>query len=115
MTVWRMKLHTGGIPSKTGPRAKLHSTTMVTLTRLLAMRMVASSRSGFASNSRTVAPAEVSSRSSHCCSLREKKEISLPDTNPEMMRHPRARIRAMAPAMVNELPVAAPAAVSNMC
>ena len=94
MTVWSMKLSTGLIPSNTGPSAKLHSTTMVTLTRLLAMRMVASRRSGFSSRPSTLRPVESSSSSSHCTGESEKNDISLPETNPEIIRASTASARA---------------------
>ena len=81
-----MKLHTALSPENIGPSAKLHSTTMVTLTRLLIMRIVASSLSGTRNRRITRSPEEDSSSSSHCTGVSEKNEISLPETNPEMTR-----------------------------
>ena len=78
---------------------------MVTLTRLLAISMVASSRSGFESRERTVEPELDSSSSSHCCSVSEKNAISLPETNPEITRHPSASSKAMIPATLSPVAV----------
>ena len=90
-TVCRMKLHTALMPEKMGPSAKLQSTTIVTLTRLLAIRMVANRRSGLSRRANTRSPLGVSSSSSHCVGVSEKKAISLPETNPETKRAKMAR------------------------
>lgn len=90
-----MKLSTGDILVKIGPKAKLQRITMVTLTRLLAIRMVASSLSGCLSNSMMRLPFGVSSISSRFCSVREKYAISLPDTKPDRIRAKKANMRAM--------------------
>ncbi len=66
--------------------AKLHRITIVTLTRLLAMRIVARSLSGAESSFLIDAPLGDSSSSSHCEGVSEKYAISLPETNPETTR-----------------------------
>ncbi len=87
ITVCSTKLHSGGMLPNTGPSAKLQSTTMVTFTKLLAIRIVANRRSGMPSRRLMAGPRGVSSSSSHCAGVREKKAISLPDTNPDTTRH----------------------------
>ena len=69
--------------------------TIVTLTRLLAISIVARSRSGLRTRSSALLPRGVSSSSSHCSGVSEKNAISLPDTKPEINRAPTATIRAM--------------------
>ena len=83
ITVCNMKLSTGLIPSNMGPKAKLQSITMVTLTRLLAMSMVAKRRSGWRIRSSERSPLGVSSSSSIWAGESEKKAISLPETKAE--------------------------------
>lgn len=56
---------------------------MVTLTRLLMIRIVARRRSGERRSLNTRSPDELSSSSSHCTGVSEKKEISLPETKAE--------------------------------
>lgn len=93
-TVCKMKLHTALMPENMGPRAKLQRMTIVTLTRLLMMSIVASSRSGISSRRNTRLPDDVVFSSSHCADDREKNDISLPETNPEIARANNASARA---------------------
>ena len=95
MTVCKMKLNTGDIFSKIGPNAKLHRITIVTLTVLFAIRMVARSRSGADINSLIMLPLGVSSISSSWDGVSEKKAISLPEIKPEMRSAKAAIDRAM--------------------
>lgn len=112
ITVCTTKLHTGGNESKTGPSAKLHNTTTVTFTRLLAIRIVAKRRSGALRSLRISEPEEVSSSSSRCDSVSEKKAISLPETNPDIIRQSNANNRAMI--LATENPVAGRGSISNV-
>ncbi len=75
------------MPAKTGPRAKLVSTTIVTFTRLLAIRIVARSFWGWDMSFNKASPLPEPSRSSHWAGVREKHAISLPLTKPEKKRH----------------------------
>ena len=92
--VCKIKLNTSGISLKMGPNAKLHNITIVTLTMLLAINIVANNLSGFESIFLIGAPLEVSSSSSSCAGVKEKKDISLPEMNPDIKRPKVAMIKA---------------------
>ena len=90
-----MKLNTGDIFSKIDPNATLHRMTIVTLTVLFAIKIVARSRSGADINFLIVLPLGVSSISSSWAGVSEKKAISLPEINPETRSAKAAIDRAM--------------------
>ena len=94
ITVCKMKLNTGGIFANMGPNAKLHNITIVTLTVLLAINIVAKSLSGVDKNFLIGAPLGVWSRSSSCAGVKEKNDISLPEINPDMSRQHAAIAKA---------------------
>ncbi len=95
ITVCNTKLNTSFMPANTGPSAKLQSMTMVTLTRLLAIRIVASNRSGCLSRRIMDSPFGSSSNSSSCEVSSEKYASSLPDTNPDTNSASRAHAKAI--------------------
>ena len=93
-TVCRRKSATGERLAKSALRAKEVSTMMVTFTRLLAMRIVASRRSGMSSRRRIESERSPSSSSSACCGVIEKNAISLPLTKADTLRAKAAQQRA---------------------
>ena len=94
ITVCSRKLSHGAIMPNSSDNAKDVSTTMVTLTRLLVIRMVASSLSGDSKSFLIWFDFGESSRSSACCGVIEKYEISLPLTKPEISNAAAAHISA---------------------
>ena len=70
----------------TGPNAKLHRITIVTLTELLAIKIVANNRSGLSINVLIAFFLGESSSSSSWAGVREKYAISLPEIKPEIKR-----------------------------
>ena len=94
ITVCKMKLNTGDMFWNMGPNAKLHNMTIVTFTVLLAISIVAKSLSGTANRFLMAFPFGVSSSSSNCAGVNEKKAISLPEIKPEMSRQTAAIDRA---------------------
>jgi len=91
ITVWSRKSSHPGICAKKSLRAKLISTTMVTFTRLLAIRIVASNRSGIWSRPAIARERGDSSSASACCGVTEKNAISEPLTKPEIKSATTAR------------------------
>lgn len=94
ITVCKMKLAISPIFEKMGPSAKLHNITIVTLTKLLAISIVANRRSGYSRSFLIALPLGVSSSSSSCEGVNEKYAISLPEMNPEIRSESRAMERA---------------------
>ena len=93
-TVWSRKFATGLRLAKSGLRAKDVSTTIVTFTRLLAIRIVARRRSGIPIRRRMASERSESSSSSACWGVIEKYAISLPLTKPEIRSATAAKQRA---------------------